>query len=165
MFVNLPLRTALRTAALNLCLTGLCLTGLFAPTAGKTAETALSAPGAPEELVARLQAASSVLAAHSETDVQELLAAALSDYRTLVQVLYDAGHFSPQVTIQLDGVEAARIQPLNHPRRINKIQIAVTPGPSFRFSRAEITPWPAASEVAIPEGYGAGKPNAFLHAA
>lgn len=162
MFLNLPLRTALRTAALSLC-----LTGLFAPTAGKAAETVLTAPGASEELAARLQAASSVLAARSETDVQELLAAALSDYRTLVQVLYDAGHFSPQVTIQLDGVEAARIQPLNHPRQIGKIRITVTPGPSFRFSRAEISPWPAASEVSVPEGYGVGKPanTAVLSAA
>ena len=49
------------------------------------------------------------VAASGETNVQELLAAALSDYRTLVQVLYDAGHFSPVVNIRLDGQEAAQI--------------------------------------------------------
>nr|WP_241525611.1 hypothetical protein [Pseudophaeobacter leonis] len=127
----------------------------------------MTSPGASEDLASQLQAASSVLAARAETDVQELLAAALSDYRTLVQVLYNAGHFSPQVTIQLDGVEAAHIQPLNQPRRIDKIQIIVTPGPSFRFSRAEITPWPAASAVEIPTGFSAGKPanTAVLSAA
>jgi translocation and assembly module TamA len=161
------LRTALRTTALGLCLTGFSLAGLIAPTAGRAAEADLTAPGASEDLTSQLQGASSVLAARGKTDVQELLAAALSDYRTLVQVLYNAGHFSPQVTIRLDGVEAARIQPLSQPRRIDKIQITVIPGPSFRFSRAEITPWPAESAVEIPAGFGAGKPanTAVLSAA
>ncbi|MEP2718947.1 BamA/TamA family outer membrane protein [Pseudophaeobacter sp.] len=157
MLFNLPLRTAprrvLRSAAL-----ALCLTALFLPDPGNSAEAQLSAPGASEELTERLQAASSVLAAGPQIDAQELLAAALSDYRTLVQVLYDAGHFAPEVNILLDGREAARIQPLNAPRQIKRVQIAVVPGPSFRFSRAEVTPWPRASDVTLPEGYAAGQP-------
>lgn len=137
---------------------GLSLVGFFAPNSGSSAETVFTATGAPSELSTRLQGASSLIAASRETDVQELLAAALSDYRTLVQVLYDAGHFSPQVRIQLDGVEATRIQPLNPPKRVNNIQITVIPGEKFTFSQAEITPWPTPSERAIPKDFQTGLP-------
>ncbi|MGR3762002.1 autotransporter assembly complex protein TamA [Roseobacteraceae bacterium NS-SX3] len=125
-----------------------------------SAETVLAAPGATGELADRLRGASAVLAADArgETGVQELLAAALSDYRTLVQVLYDAGHFSPVVHIRLDGREAAAIQPLSPPRAIRKVEITVTPGPRFTFGRAEITPWPRRSGVAVPEAYAPGQP-------
>ncbi|WP_281955334.1 autotransporter assembly complex protein TamA [Pseudophaeobacter arcticus] len=157
MFFNLPLRSApqraLRAAAL-----GLCVTTALLPTAGSSAEARLSAPGASDALTQRLQGASSVLGADPQVDAQELLAAALSDYRTLVQVLYDAGHFAPQVNIRLDGQEAARIEPLNAPRQINQVRITVIPGPSFRFSRAEITPWPTNSDVERPAGFATGQP-------
>lgn len=148
-----PLRNSLRVVAL-----GLCLAGPLAPSPGQSAEAQLLVPDAPAELTQRLQAASTVLASGPESDVQDLLAAALSDYRTLVQVLYDAGHFAPQVSIKLDGREAAGIQPLNPPRQIDRIKITVTPGPAFRFSHAEISPWPAKSDVDIPEGFAPGRP-------
>lgn len=153
MFFSLPLRRSLSAAVLGLCL-ALPLTA----NSGRSAETALLAPGAPEELTERLRAASSTLASRTDSDVQELLAAALSDYRTLVQVLYDAGYFAPEVSIRLDGREAALIQPLNPPRSITQITITIRPGSTFRFGRAEITPWPNPSEVAIPEAYRRGAP-------
>ena len=149
MFFRSPLR------AVVFCLS---LTGAMLPGSGHSAETALFVPGGPESLSERLRGASSVLAAGQQVDAQELLAAALSDYRTLVQVLYDAGHFAPQVNIRLDGQEAASIQPLNAPRQINQVRITVVPGPSFRFSRAEVTPWPTHSDVERPEGFVAGQP-------
>ncbi|CUH87527.1 Autotransporter assembly factor TamA [Phaeobacter sp. CECT 5382] len=152
MSLNSSLRNSLRMAAL-----GLILAGGLPPSMSWSATASLSAPGASEDLNQRLQAASSALAAGSDTDVQELLAAALSDYRTLVQVLYDAGHFAPEISIRLDGVEAARIQPLNTPKQINQIRINVKPGPKFIFSRAEIAPWPGTSEIARPEGFAAGQ--------
>eukprot|EP00521_Asterionellopsis_glacialis_P002576 CAMPEP_0195259796 /NCGR_PEP_ID=MMETSP0706-20130129/8183_1 /TAXON_ID=33640 /ORGANISM="Asterionellopsis glacialis, Strain CCMP134" /LENGTH=116 /DNA_ID=CAMNT_0040313375 /DNA_START=62 /DNA_END=409 /DNA_ORIENTATION=+ len=69
--------------------------------AGKAlaAEARLDAPGSDGDLRDRLRAASATLSASArgETGVQPLLAAALSDYRTLVQVLYDQGYFSPVV--------------------------------------------------------------------
>jgi translocation and assembly module TamA len=117
---------------------------------------------ASEALQERLRAASSALTTATRSEgqngAQELLAAALSDYRTLVQVLYDAGHFAPQINILLDGREAARIQPLNAPRQINHVHITVVPGPSFRFSRAEVAPWPHSSDVAPPAEFAPGKP-------
>jgi translocation and assembly module TamA len=85
-------RFALRRLASGLLVCG-CL--LSAP--AEAAETLLVAPGAPDDLTARLQGASAVLATRDQSDVQDLLAAALSDYRTMVQVLYDAGYFAPVV--------------------------------------------------------------------
>ncbi|OED50621.1 hypothetical protein AB838_01550 [Rhodobacteraceae bacterium (ex Bugula neritina AB1)] len=128
------------------------------PLPGHTAETTLAAPGADSELTEKLRGASASVAASGDTNVQELLAAALSDYRTLVQVLYDAGHFSPEVNIRLDGREAAQIQPLNPPRHVQKVDITVKPGPQFFFGTAELTPFPANSDVEIPEDFARGKP-------
>ncbi|KIC36715.1 autotransporter assembly complex protein TamA [Leisingera sp. ANG-M7] len=125
---------------------------------GNAAEATLQAPGADEALAEKLRGASASVAASGETNVQELLAAALSDYRTLVQVLYDAGHFSPVVNIRLDGREAAQIQPLNPPKTVNKVEITVKPGPQFVFGRAELVPFPQISDVEIPEGFAPGKP-------
>lgn len=129
-----------------------------APFSALAAETTLQASGAEPALEERLRAASASVATGGETDVQELLAAALSDYRTLVQVLYDAGHFAPVVTIRLDGREAALIQPLNPPRKIDRIEITVDPGPRFAFGTAQLAPLPTASDVEIPKSFAPGQP-------
>lgn len=128
------------------------------PPPGRAAEATLQAPGADSVLADRLRGASASVAASGETNVQELLAAALSDYRTLVQVLFDAGHFSPVVNIRLDGREAAQIQPLNPPRSVQKVEITVKPGPQFAFGKAKLAPFPQNSDVSIPEGFASGKP-------
>lgn len=133
------------------------LSTLLAP-AALAAEATLQAPGADSGLADRLRGASVSLAASGETNVQELLAAALSDYRTLVQVLYDAGHFSPVVNIRLDGREAALIQPLNPPKTISKVEITVQPGPRFAFGRAELAPYPEISDVEVPKDFAPGQP-------
>ena len=120
LFCRCP-RRFLRELLLNACAAG----GL-AGSAAFAADISLSAPGADETLRDTLVAASSVVEADArgQEGVQELLAAALADYRTMVQVLYDAGHFSPVVNIRLDGREAASIQPLNPPSSIAEIEIA-----------------------------------------
>lgn len=149
----LPFPAQLRAAALCLSL----IAGL-APSHATAADFSFAAPGATEDLSNRLKAASAANAARHASDVQEILAAALSDYRTLVQVLYDAGYFSPQVSIRLDGTEAAHIQPLNPPAKISNISIEIKPGKSFTFSSAQITPWPDPSERSIPDGFQTGQP-------
>ena len=128
------------------------------PLQASAAEATLQAPGADQALTEKLRGSSASVAASGETNVQELLAAALSDYRTLVQVLYDAGHFSPVVSIRLDGREAAQIQPLNPPRSVKTVEITVRPGPQFAFGKAELAPFPQNSDVEIPEGFAPGKP-------
>ncbi|MFV0512381.1 MAG: autotransporter assembly complex protein TamA [Jhaorihella sp.] len=121
-------------------------------------ETALDAPGAPEDLRDRLARASAVMSAQTRglNTVQELLAASLSDYRTLVQVLYDEGYFSSVVHIRLDGREAASIEPLTPPSRVAKIVITVDPGRPFRFGRAAIAPLAPGTE--IPDDFASGRP-------
>ena len=141
-------------SAMRNTLFGLFLTA--ATTAAEAYETALTAPGAPEELQERLTGASAVMGAEASglTTVQELLAAALSDYRTMVQVLYDEGYFSPVVNIRLDGREAASVQPLHLPRQVNKIEVTVQTGPKFVFGRADVGPLAPGTE--IPETYRSG---------
>lgn len=120
-------------------------------------DSTLTAPGAPDELRERLQAASAVLGAEERglDTVQELLAAAQSDYGTLVQVLYDEGYFSPVIHIRLDGREAANIQPLGLPATVERIEIAVQAGRQFRFGRADIAPLAPGTE--LPGGYAPGQ--------
>lgn len=121
-------------------------------------EATLVAPGASDELKERLSNASAVLAAESlgRVSVHELLAAARSDYRTLVQVLYDQGHFSPVVHVLLDGREAAYVKPLDLPSSINRIEIRVEPGPPFRFGQARMAPLAPGTE--LPEDFAPGRP-------
>jgi len=140
--------------AILLCFCGL---SLVLPGATLAASSSLTAPGADEDLTERLRGASAVLAVPSDIGVQELLATALSDYHTLVQVLYDGGYFSPEVHIHIDGREAASIQPLYPPRSITKVAITVKPGPKFTFGTALVTPLPDPSEVDIPEEFAPGQ--------
>lgn len=133
---------------------------LFLLLAGPLAalETSLESPDAGDDLLETLQAASlSYTATQRGFDTpQEILAAAQSDYRTLVAVLYDAGHYSGVVRIRVDGREAADIPPFEIPSAINRIAITVETGRVFRFGRAEIGP--VAAETDLPDGYRSGEP-------
>ncbi|MEM7317422.1 MAG: BamA/TamA family outer membrane protein [Pseudomonadota bacterium] len=127
------------------------------PLGAAALETSLSAPGASKYLQDRLRQGSSVLTAESrglDTPL-ELISAALSDYRTLVQILYDQGYFSPVVNILLDGQEAANIDPLATPASISRINIRVETGPLFQFGKAEIGP--LAPGTVLPKRYAPGQ--------
>lgn len=82
---------------------------------------------------------------------QELVAAAQADYARLLAVLYDEGYFAPQITITLDGRDAAAIPPVSPPRQVNVAVIRIDPGPRFRFARADIAP--VAPGTALPAGF------------
>ncbi|MBL4767692.1 MAG: BamA/TamA family outer membrane protein [Rhodobacteraceae bacterium] len=125
----------------------------FIPMMAAAVEATLTAKGASEELVERLTDASLSIAADEKklTTSQELLAAAVSDYLTLVQVLYDEGFFSPVIHIHVDGREASSIPPLRPPANIRKITISVTTGPLFHFGQAEVVP--LAKDTELPDGY------------
>ncbi|MCG7518664.1 autotransporter assembly complex family protein [Ruegeria sp. Ofav3-42] len=137
-----------------------CLLGALAvtlPTSLAALETTLSVPGGSEELVDRLEETSSVTTAESrglDTPL-EILSAALSDYRTIVQILYDEGYFSPVVSIKLDGQEAAEISSLSVPAQINRAVITVNTGPKFTFGEAIVQP--LAPETVLPEEFAIGK--------
>lgn len=131
--------------SIALCAAALAFS-LFLPGPASAFEAVLEAP---DDLRARLTGASAVMSAEARglSTAQELVAASLSDYRTLVQVLYDQGYFSPVVHVRLDGQEAAYIKPLNPPSRVDRIVISVDPGRQFRFGRAEMAPLAPGTEV------------------
>ena len=84
---------------------------LFATTPPANADTNIDAIFSPsgDSLKNRLINASLILQAERDgtTDAQELFAAARADYERLLAVLYGAGHFGGQISIALDGREAA----------------------------------------------------------
>ena len=129
----------------------------LAPTLAAALEVSLSAPGAPKELVQRLEETSSVYTADQrglDTSL-EVLSAALSDYRTIVQIMYDEGYFSPVVNIRLDGQEAAEIDALSAPAQFKQAVIAITPGPTFRFGTAIVQP--LAPDTELPKDFATGQ--------
>lgn len=118
----------------------------------------LTAPGASPDLLDRLRAASLVLTAEREKtiDSQTLFAAARADYSRLIAALYAEGYYSGVIQIRVDGREAAEIAPLDAPENIREIDITVTPGPLFRFSKARMKPY--ARGTRLPPAYGDTKP-------
>ncbi|MBT8458876.1 MAG: autotransporter assembly complex protein TamA [Boseongicola sp.] len=123
-----------------------------------SAETDISAVFSPssDELRNRLIASSLVLQAERDatSDTQELLAAARADYERLLAVLYDAGHFGGQISILVDGREAATIPTLESPDQISTISLRIDTGPVYRFSEANIGP--IAAQTELPEEYSRG---------
>lgn len=114
------------------------------------------APGTPEALQDRLRATSALTQARTEgrTAPADLTAAALTDYRRLTEVLYDAGHYSGVIRIALDGTEAALIPPFATPAQVRVATVTLDPGPAFRFGRVDIAP--LAPGTALPDGLATG---------
>lgn len=85
---------------------------------------------------------------------QEVLAAAQADYARLVGSLYDAGYFGPQISIRINGIEAARIPAIRAPAIVNSAEIQIDPGPKFIFGSTRVGP--LADGTQLPEGFEAG---------
>lgn len=136
----------------------LAIAGVLAMTGAANAQTEISAIFSPssEDLRNRLIASSLILQAERDgtTDTQELLAAARADYERLLAVLYDAGHFGGQISVLVDGREAASIPPLESPDQIDSIALRIDIGPIYRFSEASIGPLAAQTE--LPEAFSRG---------
>lgn len=88
-------------------------------------------------------------------DTLELFAVARAEYGRLIGVFYEAGFYAPEISILLDGREAAAISPLNPPTRISDIVVNMQPGPAFVFGRAQIGPLADGTE--LPTGFAAGQ--------
>lgn len=134
----------------------LVLSALFSATTMQAAEVRFDAGSAPKALAERLKSASASLGLPASAPAQDILAAAFSDYRTLVQVYYDQGYFAPTLSITLDGREAATVDLLSVPSTVGTVVITTEPGRKFTFGRAEIAPLPRPD--LYPEGT---KPDAF----
>lgn len=116
----------------------------------------ISVTGGNSELTETLtQAATSIdPEANNLETAPQILAGALTDYRTLVQVLYDQGYFSPDISIRIDGTEAASILPRELPPTIGSVQITVDTGPIYTYGEALIAP--LAPETDLPESFAPG---------
>lgn len=137
----------------------LCLAGAL--TLGHTGHALdrvqFTVTGAPGDLDDALRAASALLALENEQDQpDQVLAAARAEYGRLIGALYAQGHYSPVISVLLDGREAANIAPLDAPQRVAQIQVRVDPGPQFRFAQTAITP--LAPDTELPDGFAPGQP-------
>jgi translocation and assembly module TamA len=93
--------------------------------------------GALSEIV---QGASLLHGIDKTSAADEVLSAALADYGRMVGALYGQGHYSPVVSIRLDGKEASGIAPLDAPGRISRVDVRVDPGPKFLFGKVDVRP-------------------------
>ena len=136
----------------------LAITCAVSGPAGALDNLVFEVAGGDEELAEDLRQSSLLVAAQDEnvTDPQELLAAARADYGRLIGTLYSEGRYGGVINILVDGVEAARISPLQQIGRIERIEVRVEPGPTYRFSRTQITPLAPGTE--LPEEFSLGEP-------
>lgn len=115
---------------------------LAAPQAQALDRLDIVVAGGSEDLTEAVREASMVrsLQAQGQTDPQDLLAAARSDYARILAALYARGYYSVDISIRIDGREAAAIPALEAPRAISAIRVDVDPGPVFRFGQAGVAP-------------------------
>ena len=126
--------------------------------AAASAEVRIDVPGASDEVTDAVRAASLLVSTEAEDaeTVQDLVAAARADYGRLVAVMYERGFFGPEISIRLNGQEAATLSPFSPPAQITSMEIRVNPGRAFRLGRAEIAP--LAPDTDLPEGFRSGAP-------
>ena len=144
-----PHRALLGAVTLALCLAGLRAFALD--------ELAFSVAGADKALARELRAASGLLAAERDgrTAALDLFADARAEYGRLLAALYAKGHYGPVIHVLFDGREAAGIAPLDAPAQVSRITVTVDPGPRFVFSRSDISPLAARTE--LPTGFAPGR--------
>lgn len=117
----------------------------------------ITVAGGDEALSEAVAAVSLVRAAQDRDAVtpQDLLAAARSDYAQILAAMYAEGRYSAVISIRVDGREASDIPALEVPATISAIDIAVDPGPVFRFGTASLSPLTPGTE--LPEGFRPGE--------
>lgn len=113
---------------------------------------------ADEDLTEALRAASLTVEAANDPDAarRDIVAAAQADYQRLLATLYEAGHFGPTISIELDGVEAAALPVVGRDEGLDVVRIEVVAGPQFLFGATEIAPVPRGTE--LPERFASGAP-------
>ncbi len=109
------------------------------------------------ELAGILERTSSVVQALNDdrTSPIELIAAARSEYRQMLGALYAQAHYSPIISVTVNGLEVSEISPLHEPDSVKAITISIQPGPIFKFQTAKIGP--LTPQTDIPGGFETGK--------
>lgn len=80
---------------------------------------------------------------------QDVLAAAQADYARMIAALYEEGYYAPEVSITLDGQEAAGIPPLASLPQISEVSIKVITGARFQFGDVSVAPLAPNAEVPL----------------
>ena len=119
-------------------------------------DLSFTTPGASDSLSESIKNVSLLKQSVSDEgkDAQDIFSAAQADYSRIVSTLFSEGYYSGVVSIRIDGREAASISPLDAPATIRKVSVSVTPGPSFRFSKATVAP--LAPGTILPDGFKPG---------
>lgn len=91
----------------------------------------------------------------SGATAQDVIAAAQADYARLIGLMYDRGFFAPQVSILVDGVEAASLSPVQPPRQVKTVELRIATGVPFRFGTAQLAPLAKGTE--LPDAFAPGK--------
>lgn len=114
-------------------------------------------PGAENGLRADLEASSLLATAQREDqlDPLDITSAARAEYGRLIGLLYERGYYAPQISIRIDGREAADISTLHPPAAIGTVEVTIDLGPQFLFGRAQIAP--VAPETELPSGFMTGE--------
>jgi translocation and assembly module TamA len=131
----------------------ICCFGLWVGGAAFADRVQLDVIGGDETLETALRAASSTLKSDQgdEATARDLLATALSDYRTLLGTLYANGYYAPSIEILADGREVSGLSLLGPPPVVNRLSIRVRAGDRFSFGQVTITP--------VPEGFAPDGPE------
>lgn len=132
----------------------LALLPLAAPVLAQ--EVSLAIEGDDRTLRSLLRANSLVYALDADDGggAVEMVAAARADYRRLLTALYAEGYYGGTISIRIDGREAATIAPLDAPRNLQRVEIAIDPGPRFTFGALSVAPMVAGTP--LPEGFTQG---------
>ena len=108
---------------------------------------------APDALSDEVRAASLTAALLQEETTPrpiDVIGAAQADYGRLIALLYEEGYFGPEISITVDGREAAELSPISAPRAVTRVVVSVTPGNRFTFGTVTVAPV-AADTVATPQ--------------
>ncbi len=102
---------------------------------------------------------SSLLAAAQDDGLEddfELFTIARAEYGQLIGIFYEAGFYAPEISVRIDGREAADISPLNPPSQIGTIELTLNPGPAFVFGQTQLGP--VTDDTELPAGFATGQP-------
>lgn len=134
-----------------------CAALLFAAPAQGFEEFDITFQGGDSALRDALRRSSLLNAAFAEgvQDAFEVFTIARAEYGQLIGIFYEAGFYAPEISVRIDGREAADISPLNPPAQINMIELELAPGPAFVFGSTAIGP--LARRTELPAGFAAGE--------
>lgn len=104
---------------------------------------------ATEPLLEQLRGVSllrTALAGQRQSDA-EVLAAAQADYQRYLSALYENGYYGAQVSIRINGKEAASYSPFDNLGGVRSATVTIAEGPEFEFGRTAVAPLPQGAEL------------------